>query len=70
MKDEEKSEMAYRFYEAFLGKEKKFISYVQEKVVNGISDNYSKSWREIKEDVRSLERHTNLHIYFKDNPYE
>jgi len=28
------------------------------------------SWRFIKEGLHSLERHTNLHIYFEENPYQ
>lgn len=27
------------------------------------------SWSYIREELHSLERHTNLHLYFTDNPY-
>lgn len=37
-------------------------------VVNGVPDNMSLSWVFIKSEMHSLERHTNLHIYFSLHP--
>lgn len=66
--DELKGEMADKFYERFIGKEKLFIDYLKTDVVNGVPESFPASWRYIKEDLHSLERHTNFHIFFKDNP--
>ena len=67
--DELKGEYADAFYEEFQGKEKLFVDFLTDEVANGVPDIYPASWRYIKEGVHSLERHTNLHLYFKDNPY-
>ena len=66
--DESKSEYALAFYEAFLGKEKLFINFLDMQVVNGVPKNFSASWKYIKAERHSLERHTNLNLYFKENP--
>lgn len=66
--DELKGEMADKFYERFIGKERMFIDYLETDVVNGVPESFPASWRYIKEDLHSLERHTNFHIFFKDNP--
>lgn len=70
LSDEDKKKYADAFYEKFLGVEKYFIDFLKFDAVNGVPDNFPASWRYIKEDLRSLERHTNLHIYFLENPYE
>lgn len=69
LSDELKGEYADAFYEVFQGKEKLFVDFLNDEVANGVPDIYQASWRYIKEGVHSLERHTNLHLYFKDNPY-
>ena len=66
--DEEKRDYADTFYDLFLNKEELFIDFLQESVVNGVPDSFPGSWKYIKEGLRSLERHTNLNLYFKDNP--
>ncbi len=63
-----KGEMADKFYERFIGKEEMFIDYLKTDVVNGVPDSFLASWRFIKEELHSLERHTNFHIFFQDNP--
>ncbi|WP_310602414.1 hypothetical protein [Anaerosporobacter sp.] len=68
--DEDKRKYADAFYEKFIGIEKYFIDFLKIDVVNGVPDSFPASWRYIKEDSHSLERHTNLHIYFMENPYE
>ena len=67
--DEEKEEYSNSFYELFEGHEKLFIDFLNKEVVNGCPDSFPASWRYIKEELHSLERHTNLHIYFLENPY-
>ena len=67
--DEEKELYSIKFYEMFEGHEKLFIKYLESDVVNGCPDSFPASWKYIKEELHSLERHSNLHIYFKENPY-
>ena len=67
---EQKGAFADAFYSEFRGKEKLFIDFLEEEAVNGVPDSFPASWRYIREDLHSLERHTNLHLYFKNNPYE
>lgn len=56
------------FYEKFIGKEHLFPKFLETDVVNGVPDKLSPSWKYIKKGLHSLERHTNLHIYFKTHP--
>jgi len=70
LSDEEKKQYADAFYEKFIGAEKYFIDFLKFDAVNGVPDSFQASWRYIKEELRSLERHTNLHVYFLENPYE
>lgn len=63
-----KQEYADAFYERFIGKEHLFPAFLESDVVNGVPDHMSASWRYIKEGLHSLERHTNLHIYFRTHP--
>lgn len=65
-----KGAYADAFYTEFKGKEWLFIDFLREEVANGVPDDFPASWRYIKEGMHSLERHTNLHIYFKENPYK
>lgn len=64
-----KGEFADAFYEEFIGKEELFIEYLTNWVANGVPESFPMSWKYIKEDLHSLERHTNLNLYFKQNPY-
>ena len=63
-----KQKYADAFYEKFLGKEALFCEFLRTDVVNGVPDNMDLSWRFIKAEKHSLERHTNLHIYFLLHP--
>lgn len=63
-----KQEYADEFYEKFVGKEYLFPEFLESYVVNEVPDNMTASWKYIKEGLHSLERHTNLHIYFKTHP--
>lgn len=66
--DEAKAAYAKAFYERFLGKEKYFIDFLNMEVVNGVPESFTASWRYIQEGLHSLERHTNLNLYFKEHP--
>lgn len=55
------------FYEKFIGKEKMFIDFLDAEVVNGVPNSFPASWSYIKNDLHSLERHTNLHIFFYES---
>lgn len=68
LSDELKRKYAETFYWQFMGKEQLFIDYLDMEVVNGVPDGFLASWRYIREGVNSLQRHTNLNIYFKENP--
>ncbi len=69
--DEElKGEYADAFYTEFIGREEAFIEFLRDEVSNEVPDSFPASWRFIKEGLHSLERHTNLHIYFEENPYQ
>ncbi|MFI3226476.1 MAG: hypothetical protein R3Y09_03595 [Clostridia bacterium] len=68
LSNDEKNAYADAFYKFFEGKEHKFIDFLKLDVVNGVPANYISSWNYIGEGIRSLERHTNLHIYFQSNP--
>lgn len=68
LSEEDKKKYAYSFYRMFEGKEKLFLEYLKKDVVNGVPDSYPASWKYIQEDLHSLERHSNLHIYFIENP--
>lgn len=67
--DELKGKYADAFYAEFQGRELLFVDFLKDEIVNGVPDLYPQSWRYIKEGLRSLERHTNLHVYFETNPY-
>ena len=66
--DELKQKFADAFYEKFIGKESMFIDFLKLEVVNGVPDSFPASWSYIKSELHSLERHTNLHIYFIKHP--
>lgn len=64
-----KQAYADEFYGFFDGREELFIDFLESDVVNGVPNSYPGSWKYIKEQLHSLERHTNLHLYFQDHPY-
>ena len=68
LSEEQKTQFAQAFYEEFIGKETLFVKFLDMEVVNGVPDSFPASWKYIREGVHSLQRHTNLNIYFKENP--
>lgn len=65
-----KQEYADLFYETFKDAPRTFIEFLKEEVVNEVPNSYPQSWQYIKEELHSLERHTNLNIYFDKNPID
>ena len=63
-----KQEYADAFYERFIGKENKFIDFLNSDVVNGTPSTLLDSWKYIRTGLHSVERHTNLHVYFVMHP--
>ena len=68
LSDEEKKKQTYSFYLAFWEHPELFLPFLEKYVVNGVPNSFPASWIYIKEDNHSLERHTNLHIYFSKHP--
>lgn len=68
--DETKQELSDAFYERFKGHEVDFIKFLDDEVVNGTPQTMLTSWKFIKQDFHSLERHTNLNIFFKNNYHD
>ena len=66
--EEEKERNADLFQKMFVGKEEKFITYIRKIAAKDMPMNYPESWRYIKEERHSLERNSNLAIYFDRNP--
>lgn len=66
--EEEKERNADLFQQMFVGKEEKFITYIRKIAAKDMPMNYPESWRYIKEERHSLERNSNLAIYFDKNP--
>lgn len=63
-----KQDYADKFYERFLGHEYMFIEFLNTDAANGVPNSPTGSWQYIKEGLHSLERHTNLHVFFSQHP--
>lgn len=68
LNENEKMKYANAFYESFIGKEELFVKFLDYEVVNNVPITYDASWSFIKSELHSLERHTNLNVYFRENP--
>lgn len=68
LSDEEKKKQSDNFYSAFWEHPELFLPFLEKYVVNGVPKSFPASWSYIKEANHSLERHTNLHIYFSKHP--
>ena len=67
--DEEKEDDSYIFAKKYRNKIPEFISFITESgfsVMNG----YAESWDYIKQDLHSLERHTNFGLCFKGTEHQ
>lgn len=67
---ESKQEYADEFYTTFKDAPRAFITFLKADVANGTPSSFPQSWKYIKQDYHSLERHTNLDIYFDKNPID
>ena len=56
----------FRFTDGDISSDQTFL---KSDVVNGTPDSLRESWDYIKEKLHSVERHTNLHVYFMMHPY-
>ncbi len=65
---DKKQEYADAFYERFIDKEHMFIEFLRTDVVNGVPNTLPDSWKYIKDELHSVERHSNLHVYFIMHP--
>ena len=70
LSEELKQDYADEFYEIFKDAPRAFVEFLRTEVVNGVPLSYPQSWKYIKEGLHSLERHTNLNIYFDKNPID
>lgn len=70
LSEESKQDYADSFYEVFKDAPRSFVDFLNEQVVNGVPRSYPQSWKYIEEGLHSLERHTNLNIYFDKNPID
>ncbi len=66
--NEEKEKNANAFQEMFIDKEQQFPYYIRMCAAKEMPRSYPGSWRYIKEERHSLERNTNLHLYFDLHP--
>ena len=60
-----KSMYSYRFVDRYAGAEKEFIDFISDSEF-AVDGKYRETWDFIKEDLNSLNRHCNLHLFFKD----
>lgn len=65
---DDKLNRAYEFQSQFRGKEHLFPIFLKQSAGENIPDDMDKSWQYIKQDLHSLERNTNLHLYFALHP--
>ena len=63
-KCEDKSLYSYQFVDRYVGNEKRFVDFLNEKEFATPGD-YKESWQFIKKDCNSLNRFCNFHLYFK-----
>lgn len=68
LSDTEKESKAEIFAKQFQDREQLFPEYLVSDCVCGTPDDTQNSWNYIRTDLHSLERHTNLHVYFKLHP--
>ena len=63
--DEEKQIMSDAFAEKYEGRANEFIDFISDREVAS-PGGYRDTWRFIKEDVNSLNRHSNMHLIFSE----
>ncbi len=66
LKQESKEKHAIAFAEQYEGKEQEFIKFLSEEDIP-MGEGYRESWTQIRESLNSLLRHSNFHIFFRNN---
>lgn len=66
LEQELKERHAVDFAENFEGREQEFINFLKEEDIP-MGEDYKESWTLIKESLNSLSRHSNFHIFFRNN---
>lgn len=65
---DDKLNRACEFQSQFRGQEHLFPIFLKQSAGENMPDDLDKSWEYIKQDMHSLERNTNLHLYFSLHP--
>lgn len=68
MNPDDKDPKAIEFSKQYEDSAADFPGFLQRECVLGTPDDMKKSWEFIKQGTHSLERHTNLQIYFEQHP--
>lgn len=63
--DEEKELMSDDFAEKYEGNVDGFINFISDKTI-AVTGTYNDTWKYIEKDKNSLQRHTNMHLIFKE----
>lgn len=63
---DEKEKYAINFAEEYEGKEEKIVEFLSHEGIP-LAEDYTDSWIKIKESLNSVLRHSNFHIFFKNN---
>lgn len=63
--DNQKKELAKQFEDKFFDNPSEFVKFISESDF-AVAGNYEESWRYIKEDINSLNRYSNFHLFFKE----
>lgn len=66
LKQELKEDYAIDFAEQYEGKEQEFINFLSKEDIP-MGEAYRESWTQIRESLNSLLRHSNFHIFFRNN---
>ncbi len=62
----EKMKLAEKFDDMYYGKEIEFIDFISNSSI-AVSGNHKETWNYIKKDLNSLNRFSNLHLFFQEN---
>ena len=63
--DEEKEQISDDFAEKYEGNVDGFINFISDKTI-AVTGTYNDTWKYIEKDKNSLQRHTNMHLIFKE----
>ncbi len=63
--DEEKEQLSDDFSDKYEGKYLEFIAYISNESI-AVPGGYKETWRFIEKERHSLQRHSNMHLIFKE----